>query len=71
MLNLGNYKLASATEWRKCKHVFPLKFTIVDLECEAILMGPHCSNSLHTNGKMVTLNEVVRFLYLPEKEGLP
>jgi hypothetical protein len=25
MLNLVNYKYASATEWRKCKRVFPLK----------------------------------------------
>jgi hypothetical protein len=25
MLNLVNYKYASATEWLKCKHVFPLK----------------------------------------------
>jgi hypothetical protein len=31
---------ASATERPECKHVFPLKFTILDLECEAILTGP-------------------------------
>lgn len=37
---LMNYKYGRATEWRKCKHVFPLKFAILDLECEAISMGP-------------------------------
>jgi len=34
------YEYASATEWRKCKHVFPLKFTILYLESEDILIGP-------------------------------
>jgi hypothetical protein len=40
MLNLVNYKYVSATEWRKCKQVFRLKFTILHHECEATLMGP-------------------------------
>jgi hypothetical protein len=47
MLNLVNYKYARATEWRKCKHVFPLKFTILDLECEAITMGPTVTITSH------------------------
>jgi len=37
MLNLVNCKYVSATEWPKCKNIFPLKFTILDLKCEAIL----------------------------------
>ena len=32
MLNVMNYKYRSAKEWRKCKHVFPLKFKILDLK---------------------------------------
>jgi hypothetical protein len=40
MFSLLNCKHVSVTEWPKCKHIFPLKFTILYLDCEAILMGP-------------------------------
>jgi hypothetical protein len=58
ILNFVNYNYASTIEWRKCKHVFPLKITILGFECEAIFMGANVT-IFSFESKMVTLNDVV------------
>ena len=62
ILNYVNYNYASTIEWRKCKHVFPLKITILGFECEAIFMGANVK-ILHMKVKWSHL--MILFGYLP------